>query len=78
MGVPARFLRAVMSSTVANPPEAMTGIVTASATAPTPAILAPSSVPSRPMSVTIRAATPASSKRLDSSMADRLEVSTQP
>jgi len=67
-----------MSSTEASPPAAMTGMATASAMAPKASTLKPITVPSRSMSVMMRAPTPASSNRFATVTASRSVLSVQP
>src|SRR6266851_2254201 len=66
---------AATSAIEASPPEAITGMLTASASAMAASRLRPASTPSREMSVWIKAATPTSSNRLAMSKALSSEVS---
>ena len=69
---------AVMSSTPATPPLAMTGVVSRAPSAAVASTFTPPSMPSRSISVWMMAAAPASSKRSASSRAVISPTSAQP
>ena len=74
----ARAVEGRRSSSEPTPPEAMTGSSVASSTSARPSRSGPARVPSRPISVTIRASTPSSANSRATSRRSRPEPFSQP